>query len=151
MSDVYSGGTTMKRFLRMMVVGVLFATGTPSFVFAQAGTPTEGTAKQNISGKWSGTFDITGPDGSVQHTTAFLILKQDGDVITGSAGPGEDQQKEIQEGKLNGAGIDFFMMGQTRMVFHLRVEGDHIRGDASTETDDGKMTAKLDVTRVTGK
>jgi hypothetical protein len=141
----------MKRFLRTTVAGVLFATAIPSFVFAQAGTSTEGTVKQNISGKWSGSFEITGPDGGVQHDTAFLILKQDGNVITGSAGASEDQQREIQEGKLNGTEIDFFMMGQTRMVFHLRVEGDHIRGDASTETDDGKMIAKLDVTRVGGK
>lgn len=141
----------MKGFLRTMVAGVLFATGIPNVVFAQAGTSGEGSVKQDVSGKWSGTFDITGPDGDVQHNTAFLILKQNGNVITGSAGPREDKQSEIQEGKLNGAEIDFLMMGQTRMVFHLRLEGDHIRGDASTETDDGKMTAKLDVTRVSGK
>jgi hypothetical protein len=141
----------MKRFLRTTVVGVLFATAIPSFVFAQAGTAVEETVKQDVSGKWSGTFDITGPDGDVQHSTAFVILKQDGNVVTGSAGPSEDKQSQIQEGKISGTEIDFFMMGQTRMVFHVRVEGDHIRGDASTETDDGKMTAKIDVTRVSGK
>ena len=41
----------------------------------------------DISGTWSGTLKITGPDGQTQDDTIHMILKQDGNKLTGTAGP----------------------------------------------------------------
>ena len=56
----------------------------------------------DVSGKWSGSFDITGPDGEVKSDTAFLNLKQDGAKISGTAGPTEEHQMDIKTGKIEG-------------------------------------------------
>src|SRR5262249_55725739 len=56
----------------------------------------------DVSGKWSGSFDITGPDGQTKPDTAFLNLKQDGNKITGTAGPNEEKQFDIKTGSISG-------------------------------------------------
>src|SRR5258706_4006616 len=56
----------------------------------------------DVTGKWTGTFDATGPDGQTKPGTALMILKQSGDAITGTVGPNEDQQFTIKVGKIDG-------------------------------------------------
>jgi ketosteroid isomerase-like protein len=98
----------------------------------------------NFSGKWAGHFDITTPDGGIQNDTAVFILKQDGAVIAGSAGANEGQQSEITSGKADGSEIQFTIdVHGSPMIFHLHLDADHLKGDASS----GKMSAKIDVTR----
>ena len=55
----------------------------------------------DVSGKWSGSFDPT-VDGETHNDSALLILKQDGDKITGTAGPNEEKQFEIRKASLDG-------------------------------------------------
>ncbi len=104
---------------------------------------------ENPSGKWSGNFTITGPDGDTKDDTCWLSLKLDGDAITGTAGPNADKQWSIKEGKLENGELHFQVEADDGLIkFHLRMENGHLRGDASGESPDGKMTAKLDATRV---
>lgn len=106
-------------------------------------------ADTDITGKWSGSFDVTAPDGGVKNSTAFLILKQAGSDITGSVGPDEDQQFPISKGKIEGdkITIEADHEGHT-LKLALVLAGEHIKGDASMEQDGQTATAKLDVTRV---
>ncbi len=53
-----------------------------------------------ITGKWSGSFDITNSDGATEADTAYMSLKQNGGEVTGTAGPNADKQWTIQKGKL---------------------------------------------------
>jgi hypothetical protein len=104
----------------------------------------------DVSGKWSGSFDITGPDGQTKPDTAFLILKQDGAKITGSAGPTEDHQMDIKTGKMEGdkIALEVVLEDGGILTFDLALEADHIKGDVKGMMGEEKMTAKLDVTRV---
>lgn len=106
-------------------------------------------ADTDITGKWSGSFDITQPDGGVKNSTAFLILKQAGSEITGSVGPVEDEQFPIMKGKIDGEKITIEADhdGHT-LKLALVLAGDHIKGDASMDVQGQTATAKLDVTRV---
>lgn len=106
-------------------------------------------ADTDITGKWSGSFDMTAPDGGVKNATAFLILKQAGSEISGSVGPSEDQQFPIMKGKMDGdkITIEADHDGNT-LKLALVLAGDHIKGDASMQMDGQTATAKLDVTRV---
>ncbi len=103
----------------------------------------------DVTGKWSGTFDITGPDGNVNSNTAFLILKQDGNSVTGTAGPNESEQNNIRAGKIDGDKISFEVVLENGPVikFDLLLADEHIKGTANGEHEGQKMSAKLDVKR----
>jgi hypothetical protein len=105
----------------------------------------------DVSGKWSGSFDISGPDGEGKAAMAFLVLKQTGDSITGTAGPNEQQQFTIKTGKIDGDKITLEVAHDNGLVlkFDLTLADGHIKGDVTGERGDGqKMTAKLDVTAI---
>lgn len=103
----------------------------------------------DVSGKWSGSFDVTGPDGNVKSDTAFLSLKQDGNTLTGTAGPNESEQMSIRAGKIDGDKITFEVVLENGPVikFDLLLADEHIKGTAIGEHDGQKMSAKLDVKR----
>ena len=128
----------------MFLAAVLSTVG-----FAQSAPPTANTTPQNISGKWSGSLEIHKPDGQVDQTTAMLILTQSGDIVTGTIGPNEDGQMPIKDGKVVGSEIQINaeMNNGTSIAFHLHLEGDHLKGDLTSDSPDGKVTGKLDLTR----
>jgi hypothetical protein len=109
-----------------------------------------------LSGKWTGKFDIATADGETKPDSAILNLKVDGAKVTGSAGPNEDQQWTIRNGKLEAGKLTFdvVMEGDSgddkgSLVFDLVFDGDTIRGSATGIGHDGdKMSAKVDLKRV---
>jgi len=104
-------------------------------------------ADTDITGKWSGSLNVTTPGGETHQETAFLILKQTGSDITGTVGPSEDRQFPIQNGKIEGDKITIEADHEGRSIkLALVLAEDHIKGDMSMGGDSG--TAKLDVTRV---
>jgi hypothetical protein len=98
----------------------------------------------DATGKWTGT--LTPDDGG--EGPAYLVLKQEGTKLTGTAGPGEDKQTPIENGKVDGATITFELpAGGGVMKFALKQQGEEIKGDVSRESDGQKQTAKLAVKR----
>jgi hypothetical protein len=104
----------------------------------------------DVSGKWSGSFDITGPDGEIKSDTAFLNLKQEGSKISGTAGPNEEHQMDIKTGKIEGdkIAIEVELEDGNLLTMDLVLAEEHIKGTAKGEMNGEKMTAKMDVTRV---
>ena len=49
----------------------------------------------DVTGKWTGTARFRDADDASRSTPAVLNLKQDGQKVTGTAGPAEDQQRPI--------------------------------------------------------
>ena len=103
----------------------------------------------NISGKWSGSFNVTRPDGETKDSTAVLLLKQSGVEITGSAGPNDDEQHPIKNGKIEGNKITLLVEDEGRSIkFDLVLAADRITGDANMTGQGGESAkAKVDVTR----
>ena len=128
---------------------MLLAAALSTISFAQSTPPAANPTPQNITGKWSGSLEIHKPDGDVQQTTAMLILNQSGDTVAGTVGPNEEEQMAIKDGKVVGSEIQ--LNAETRdgapIIFHLHLEADHLKGDLTSETPDGKLTGKLDLTR----
>jgi hypothetical protein len=105
-------------------------------------------AAADVTGKWSGSFKITTPDGQVRDDTVMLVLKQDGAEITGTAGPNADQQMPIQKGKIDGDKIALEVaVGEGTFKFDVVLEGDHIKGDVAAAMGGQTMKAKMDATR----
>jgi len=106
-------------------------------------------ADTDVTGKWSGSFNITGPDGETNNDTAYLVLKQNGSEITGTVGPNENEQYQITKGKIDGGKITLEADASGHSVkFDLVVAADRITGEANMSGDQGTAKAKLDVTRV---
>ena len=103
----------------------------------------------DISGKWSGSFTVTGPGGESQQDTAFVILQQKGNALTGSGGPDETRQYPILKGSVEGNKITFEVQsdGPLYQVDAMLV-GDHIKGDVTVVQEGQTSKAKVDLTRV---
>ena len=109
------------------------------------------TVDVNVTGKWSGSFTITGSDGSSKESTALLILKQNGTEITGSVGPNENEQHPIQKGKIDGdkIALEAQDVNNNRVIkFDLLMVAERIKGEATMSADGEIRKAKLDVGRV---
>ena len=106
-------------------------------------------ASSDLSGKWSGSFLQTLPDGQKKDAQAFMDLKQSGTEITGTAGPSQNQQWGIRKGKVAGDKITFEIQsdGQPMISFELTLVDGHLKGEARAERDGKTMTAILDLQR----
>jgi hypothetical protein len=105
-------------------------------------------ADGNVTGKWSGSFNMTGPNGETKEATALLMLKQSGTDITGTVGPNEDEQVAIQKGKIEGEKITLEAEHDGHSIrFDLVLAADRITGEANMSGEGQTAKAKLDVTR----
>jgi hypothetical protein len=106
-------------------------------------------ADVNVTGNWTGTFSATGPNGETKDSAALLVLKQDGNKITGTAGPNEEERFEIVKGSIEGNKIILELNEDDHVVhFDLTLADDRITGEANATTPDGRhLHAKLDVKR----
>jgi hypothetical protein len=105
-------------------------------------------AEVNVTGKWSGSFNVIGPDGQTKESTAMLVLKQNGSEITGTVGPHEGEQHQITKGKIEGDKITLEAAeGEHAIKFDLVLDGDRITGEANAAGEGRTMKAKIDVKR----
>jgi opacity protein-like surface antigen len=103
----------------------------------------------DITGKWSGSFTGTNAEGESHQSTAFVVFKQSGTEITGTAGPDENQQFPITRGKIDGNKITFEVQSDGPLYkLDLTLAGDHIKGEATVEQEGHVATGKVDMTRV---
>ena len=138
----------MRRFIRRWLTVRRIAM-VCSFGLGVAASTLCHTVEENVSGKWSGSFEITYADGRVQRDTALLTLRQEGNSLTGTAGANEGQQSEITGGKVEGAEIHFKLQSANgiNLIFSLRLEGGHLKGEVNGDLPDGKVKVKVDLTR----
>ena len=105
-------------------------------------------AAADVTGKWTGTYNFeNGNNGP-----AVMILKQSGGTLSGTAGPGDDQQWPIQNCKMTGSKLTAEVKSpDDGSVFKLELtlNGDSLKGDISGSTPDGQtMKGKIEMARV---
>ena len=117
-------------------------------LFVLAALACAAIADVDVTGKWSGSFNMTGPNGETKDGTALLMLKQSGTDITGSVGPNEDEQFVIQKGKIEGDKITLEAdHGGNTMKIDLVLAADRITGEAQMSAEGQTLKAKIDVSR----
>ena len=109
-------------------------------------------ASADLTGKWTGSFNPTGPDGQSHQDVVYMDLKQTGTDIKGQVGPNETKNWAILKGKIDGTKVNFDVEmsegGQSAVIsFTLTLVEDHLKGNAAVEVNGQKMTAVVDVTR----
>lgn len=105
-------------------------------------------AAADVTGKWSGSFTLgdAGGDGG----TAFLVLKQSGTTISGTAGGTEAEQFPLENAKIDGNKITGTVNasdGNTYSV-SLTVDGDKMSGDLTITGGGQTMKGKITLKRV---
>ena len=122
----------MKKLFALAVVLVSFV---PALV-AQTKTAPAKTAA-TFTGKWEGTFTMQRPDGTEGNSNGVVFnLTQKGKVLTGTAGPA-DQQWTVEKGAVN-AGKATFEVQQPNgplFKFTLTVVKGRLEGDMTGERD----------------
>ena len=105
----------------------------------------------DLTGTWSGSFDITSPNGETKADTAYMALKEKDGEVTGTAGPNEEKQWSLRKGKLEGKKLTFEVpTDEGVLVFDLTFDGAAIQGTcAGTGSEGEKLSAKLKLTRTT--
>jgi hypothetical protein len=90
----------------------------------------------NVTGSWTGTVDV-GNGGGNPTIPMSLILKQDGNELTGTAGD-ESHRFSIEKAKIDGDSIKFNLtLGPTALSFDLHQQGDLLKGTAKIQHPDG--------------
>ena len=102
-----------------------------------------GLAGADVTGKWSGTLSIAGES---EKKPAFLVLKQEGTKITGTAGPSESEQFPVQDGTVEGGHVRF-EVPEHSMKFDLVQDGEELKGGITREQEGEKQTATIVVKR----
>jgi hypothetical protein len=116
----------MKTLLCSLVLGVC-ACGLTGVATPQT------SASPDLTGRWSGSFDVVQADGNVQPDSAVFLLKQNGKTLTGSAGQNETHQSPIANGEVVGSQARFDIIVNPQMTVHvdLAIDGDHLHGAAT--------------------
>ncbi len=105
-------------------------------------------ADVNVTGKWSGSFNVSAPNGETKDSTALLMLTQSGNQITGSVGPDEGEQYQIKKGSIEGDKITLEVEHDGDVIrFNLVLAEEHIQGNAEFNRNGEIAKAKIDVTR----
>lgn len=104
----------------------------------------------DLTGKWSGSFDITNASGDTKADTAYMDLKEQDGEVTGTAGPNSEKQWPLRNGKLDGAKIGFEVQTDDAglLRFDLTFDGEAIDGTCTGTGNGGeKLSAKLHLKR----
>jgi len=123
-----------------------------AFVFA-ALAPAAAQTAASFTGKWEGTFTRQRDDGTENTQPVVFNLTQKGKVLTGTAGPA-DQQWNVEKGAVN-AGKATFEVQQPNgplFKFTLSIVKGRLQGEMVGERDGVvRGRAKVDAAKATAK
>ena len=95
----------------------------------------------DFGGRWTGILET--PRGG--RKSAILVLKQNGEKITGTFGGSETDYREIEKGKADGDVISFDVAIGPVVKFVLRSTGDRLTGEGTAESNGAKEIFKVDL------
>ena len=111
--------------------------------------PAHAQAKDDLTGKWTGTLTRTAPDGRTQSIDFMFDLKQKGKALTGTVGPNAERQWPIEKGAVDGAKVTFQVQqpdGPLRTFTLTRVK-EGLQEEMLAEMNGQSFTAKVDASR----
>src|SRR5215831_12692207 len=108
-------------------------------------------AATDVTGRWTGTATMHGPQGQTKDSSALLELKQEGTQVTGTVGPEGGDRHTITKGSIDGDKVILEVQGDAGPVlkFELKAEGDTLKGEAHGSSPEGQtMKMELNLKRV---
>jgi hypothetical protein len=99
----------------------------------------------DATGTWTGTMTVASGD----TYPARMVLKQDGDKLTGTAGPDENEQRPIKNAQVAQGVVTFEVpTDNSVMKFALKQNEDEMSGEVTREQEGRTETARISVKRV---
>ena len=105
----------------------------------------------DVTGKWSGTYSVIGPDGTAGVANpAFVILKQSGATLTGTAGADEGEQWPLENAKIVGNKITATVNPSDGATYTMSgtVDGDRMTGEVTVTQGGQSEKCKIELKRV---
>lgn len=100
----------------------------------------------DLSGTWAGSFKTEGGEHDIPQ---LITLKQQGQVLTGSAGPNAGEQYPIENGRVDSGKATFEVTtGEWKFTYNLTADGDALAGDLKLESPTDRRMAKVKLTRM---
>ncbi len=97
----------------------------------------------DVTGTWTGSFHVAGGDHAIPQV---ILFKQDGNKLTGSAGPDAGEQYPIENGKADGVRVTFELTsGEWRFTYNLKQSGDRMIGDLELTSINDSRSAKVEL------
>lgn len=93
-----------------------------------------------VTGTWTGTLTPDGRD----PTPAVLVLRQEGTIVTGTAGGSDDERYPLRHGTIKDDIVTFEVeAGEGLMRFELKLSGDDLTGVVVREREGQQQKAGL--------
>ena len=111
-------------------------------------------APATVAGAWTGALMVR-EGGETHEDPIRLVLKQNGDVLTGTAGPDADRQYPIKNGKFvatkDAVAVAFdVIVNGTNVSFNLKLGDGVLKGELLVEGEDGRrLTGTVELRRIT--
>jgi hypothetical protein len=103
-----------------------------------------GAMAADLSGKWKGSFSSSEPEDPARANPLFVVLKQEGNRLTGTAGLAESQQMPIKAGKAEGDHLVFEVdIGGGTIAFDLKSAGAELQGEMWLSEGGRKTAARV--------
>jgi hypothetical protein len=101
----------------------------------------------NLSGTWTGEWETSPDGGPGPH---YMVLKQDGEKVTGSAGPNQQIQLAIDHAKFAAGRLtfDIVLPSGPSIAFDFAVDGDTMSGIALMKRNGAEQRMKLSCKRL---
>src|SRR5262245_25161352 len=104
----------------------------------------------DLTGRWSGTAQVSLPNGEHNEVPLFMTVKQTGSEVKGTIGPGEteDQQWPMMKAKVEGDTLTFEVQSNGPLfTVKLTLADGRLKGDAVGDGHEGPSSAKVDLGR----
>jgi hypothetical protein len=111
---------------------------------------TAALAAADVTGTWTGSLSFKREDGSEGSDTAYLVLKQEGSAVTGTAGGNPGDQHAVSDGKVEGDQFTFRIVrerGEMQISLKVSPSGREMTGEVRRGVGGEARTAKLALTK----
>ena len=93
----------------------------------------------DVAGVWRGTFAPERPDGTFDEKPAYLLVKQEGVILTGRIGPSEEKNYEFTKGVIDGDTVTFELFAdEMKMKVSMKLKDGKLGGVVNAEKDSGE-------------
>ena len=103
----------------------------------------------DVTGRWTGTAQVRNQAGAQMEIPVVLVLRQEGDQVTGTGGPDDSVQVPLRKGTLTGDSLTLEAEAEGSVfTLQLKVDGDEITGSVKRRGRDGaEENGKLSLKR----
>jgi hypothetical protein len=100
---------------------------------------------RDLSGIWVGSMEVKNSTGGITKDPAYIVLKQTGNQVTGTAGDSPEHQFPILDGALEGGKARFHVTFGPTIYFELNQSGHALSGKVRVVVGDSVQSGTIEL------